>query len=947
MAIWMDLTNSLVVWQGGVVGIVRAELEIAKNMHEIDNNIKYCVCKENSFVEIDENELNWLWNAKNVGDAYLFAMGRNKKKEVEKEIKQKNFYEDYDGLARAKLFSESRLIRVGEAIKTIVSLFPTPLRQIVYYPAKLIYKPLRKLSIYRANYKFNKSCKLNITNSDTNMNHKTEYPFKNGDVVFSCGWFGSNKEAAFSKVKSELNDLKLAYLIYDIIILKKEFRHLYSHLTHLFSEYIGWISSNCDYILYGGATAKKDTEDYLAKKGLHIPKGDWIKFGNAIGEHVAKKKQQEILKNIGLDEKYILSVGTIEPRKNYKTIYQCYTIMAEKFSRDEIPKLVIVGKNVDDTNLLEMIQSHPMTKEKIVVLQPTDEELDALYQNCEFTILPSLYEGWSLTLPEALNYGKLCVCSDVPPLREIASEITLFVESEDPWAWCETIMNLMTNANEINQWEEKIKKDWQPVTWLDSATMIHDNLTNLTKYNDLQEHNLYYDATLIWHSSFVNASVSGILRTQLLMARYLSRIYPKMKFFALTPNKYYELTRYDLANILGTDAIDVSFFNDRSRIIESSIQSNDLENENANNQIVIKLKQAFWLLCSVLPLEVQKIISKVAKKRKDKINKNQTNLICNVELPFKENDVVFSTGTGYTLDVYDNLIKQHDDIGFLYVQLIYDYTPILTPQTHRKMTLDYYPDFLYYSSELSDVIFYGGATAMRDGIQYQIDNEQKIRPAYVMRFGSNVVGEIPKKERVEEIMKYYQIEENYILTVGSIEARKNHETLYKAYVKMIEDGENNIPQLIICGYPGWKTEDFIKRLDNDERVRGKIMHRTFSDEELNVLYRNCLFTVLPSMYEGWSLTLPESLNYGKFCIASDVDPLREIGQDFIDYVHPYDSNSWAKKILHYATCSEALKEKETKIKNEWHAITWQECAEETAKALNQLMENGPDSFKIS
>ena len=33
MAIWMDMTNSMHVWQGGVVGIVRAELEIAKNMH--------------------------------------------------------------------------------------------------------------------------------------------------------------------------------------------------------------------------------------------------------------------------------------------------------------------------------------------------------------------------------------------------------------------------------------------------------------------------------------------------------------------------------------------------------------------------------------------------------------------------------------------------------------------------------------------------------------------------------------------------------------------------------------------------------------------------------------------------------------------------------------------------------------------------------------------------
>ena len=98
-----------------------------------------------------------------------------------------------------------------------------------------------------------------------------------------------------------------------------------------------------------------------------------------------------------------------------------------------------------------------------------------------------------------------------------------------------------------------------------------------------------------------------------------------------------------------------------------------------------------------------------------------------------------------------------------------------------------------------------------------------------------------------------------------------------------------------------------------------------------------MFTVLASHYEGWSLTLPESLNYGKFCIASKVEPLMEIGKDFIDYVQPWDVAGWAEKILYYFSHPEVLKEREAYIEKEWHAVSWEECAEQVAEELNYIM----------
>ena len=283
--------------------------------------------------------------------------------------------------------------------------------------------------------------------------------------------------------------------------------------------------------------------------------------------------------------------------------------------------------------------------------------------------------------------------------------------------------------------------------------------------------------------------------------------------------------------------------------------------------------------------------------------------------------------------------------NFAFVQLVYDYTPIIVPQTHRGVTIDFYEPFLKYTNLISDVIFYGGKTAMRDGIYYQKKHDQIVRPSHVVKFGSNIVGKSPNLKEITNMLDKYNLNGDFILTVGSIEARKNHEILYDAYLYLIEKGIDNIPKLVICGYPGWKTGDFVSRMINDERTKEYIIIKSFSDFELDVLYRKCLFTVLPSLYEGWSLTLPESLNYGKFCIASAVDPLIEIGQDFIDYANPYDVKEWAEKIMYYCNNRDELFNKEKRIHDEWHTITWDECAENVVAALDQLATQGASSFK--
>lgn len=67
---WFDLTTSM-QWTGGVVGIVRAELEIAAALRKLDQDIAFSMLKDGAFVEIDPQDIPWVFSDSSVADEYL------------------------------------------------------------------------------------------------------------------------------------------------------------------------------------------------------------------------------------------------------------------------------------------------------------------------------------------------------------------------------------------------------------------------------------------------------------------------------------------------------------------------------------------------------------------------------------------------------------------------------------------------------------------------------------------------------------------------------------------------------------------------------------------------------------------------------------------------------------------------------------------------------------
>src|SRR6202035_921723 len=99
-------------------------------------------------------------------------------------------------------------------------------------------------------------------------------------------------------------------------------------------------SKRADFVLYGGGTAKKDAEQVQAQNKWRTPPGRAIKFGSNIAGADTADAPLEMFEELGITGPFIITVGSIDPRKNLDTLYRAY-LMALRLSPSDVPQLLI------------------------------------------------------------------------------------------------------------------------------------------------------------------------------------------------------------------------------------------------------------------------------------------------------------------------------------------------------------------------------------------------------------------------------------------------------------------------------------------------------------------------------------------------------------------------------------------------------------------------------
>ncbi len=132
-----------------------------------------------------------------------------------------------------------------------------------------------------------------------------------------------------------------------------------------------------------------------------------------------------VAEKYGLPPRFMLFLGTLEPRKNLDRLLSAFQSVA-----GDIPHWLVIagGLGWKYRKLLEKISRHPMKKRIILTGFVEDADLPALLSSAEFLVYPSLLEGFGLPVLEAMACGTPVLTSDTSSMPEVAGEAALLVD---------------------------------------------------------------------------------------------------------------------------------------------------------------------------------------------------------------------------------------------------------------------------------------------------------------------------------------------------------------------------------------------------------------------------------------------------------------------------------------------------------------------------------------
>jgi glycosyltransferase involved in cell wall biosynthesis len=132
---------------------------------------------------------------------------------------------------------------------------------------------------------------------------------------------------------------------------------------------------------------------------------------------------RSLLKKYGIDKPYLLSVGTLEPRKGLDRLVPAFEALQESQLKDHY--LVITGeRGWKDNEIARLLSSNKRIRRLGFV---GDDALSALYTGSDAFIFPSSYEGFGMPVLEARACGAQVVTTDIPELREAGGEDAIYV----------------------------------------------------------------------------------------------------------------------------------------------------------------------------------------------------------------------------------------------------------------------------------------------------------------------------------------------------------------------------------------------------------------------------------------------------------------------------------------------------------------------------------------
>jgi len=182
------------------------------------------------------------------------------------------------------------------------------------------------------------------------------------------------------------------------------------------------------------------------------------------------RELQRVRHIYGIDGDYILSVGSIQPRKNLARLVRAYASLRGECSADKLPKLVLVGKCAwlyDET--LRALDETNVKDDVVLTGYVPESDLPAFYSGALCFVYPSYFEGFGLPPLEAMKCGAAVIVGNRTSLPEVVGDAALAVDPFDVDAIAGAMKNLVNDRALRDELRVKGQERAKEFKWRETA----------------------------------------------------------------------------------------------------------------------------------------------------------------------------------------------------------------------------------------------------------------------------------------------------------------------------------------------------------------------------------------------------------------------------------------------------------------------------------------------
>jgi len=152
-------------------------------------------------------------------------------------------------------------------------------------------------------------------------------------------------------------------------------------------------------------------------------------------------------RRLGIGDDFLLTVGTLEPRKNLSVLISALAELASERPESTTQLVIAGGSGWLSSPLFEAIEKSPVRSRIVLTDYLHDDDLQALYSSCRVFVYPSIHEGFGLPPLEAMACGAAVIASRIPALEETTGAAALLFDPKNISELTRNILELLDNEN--------------------------------------------------------------------------------------------------------------------------------------------------------------------------------------------------------------------------------------------------------------------------------------------------------------------------------------------------------------------------------------------------------------------------------------------------------------------------------------------------------------------